>query len=318
MATGLVYDARFLAHDTGPGHPERPARVASALDKLQQQAWFPSLIEVAAMPCEVDWLETTHDYDYILRSAAACRRGQGFLDTPDVAICEQSQEIALLAAGSGLALADAMMAGRIKNGFALVRPPGHHAEQASALGFCLYNNIAILARYLQRRHGLEKIAIVDWDVHHGNGTQHSFEEDPSVFYCSLHQYPYYPGTGAAQETGLGRGRGATLNCPMRAGATDSAYERAFVEEVLPALNHFRPDAVLVSAGFDAHRDDPLADVQLSTACYGWMTSRLLEVATQHGGGRLLSMLEGGYDLQATADSIALHLATLGGTVGNGD
>ena len=312
MPTGLVQDARFLAHDTGPGHPERPARLTSALEQLQRQAWFPDLVQIAAAPAELDWVETNHAYDYILRSAAACRRGHRYLDTPDVAICAESQGIALLAAGAGLALADAMMAGRINNGFALVRPPGHHAEQDAALGFCLYNNVAVLARYLQRRHGLEKIAIVDWDVHHGNGTQHSFEEDPSVFYCSLHQYPHYPGTGSAAETGTGRGRGATLNCPMPAGATDSAYERAFREEVLPALNHFKPDAVLISAGFDAHRDDPLADLQLSTGCFDWMTERLMEVAAQHANGRLLSLLEGGYDLRATAESVCAHLARLQG------
>ena len=312
MPTGLVQDARFLAHDTGPGHPERPARLTSALEQLQRQAWFPDLVQIAAAPAELDWVETNHAYDYILRSAAACRRGHRYLDTPDVAICAESQGIALLAAGAGLALADAMMAGRINNGFALVRPPGHHAEQDAALGFCLYNNVAVLARYLQRRHGLEKIAIVDWDVHHGNGTQHSFEEDPSVFYCSLHQYPHYPGTGSAAETGTGRGRGATLNCPMPAGATDSAYERAFMEEVLPALNHFKPDAVLISAGFDAHRDDPLADLQLSTGCFDWMTERLMEVAAQHANGRLLSLLEGGYDLRATAESVCAHLARLQG------
>ena len=312
MATGFVFDPRFLQHDTGPRHPERPARLGEALALLQTQAWFPRLEPVTAAPAALDWIETTHRLDYIKRSAAACREGQRFLDSRDVAIPPASHEVALLAAGAGLALADAVASGKVQNGFALVRPPGHHAERSEAMGFCLYNNIAILARYLQRHHGLEKIAIVDWDVHHGNGTQHTFEEDPSVFYASLHQYPHYPGTGSASETGTGRGRGATLNCPMPAGATDSAYERAFVEQLLPALEHFRPDAVLVSAGFDAHRDDPLGDVELSTSCYGWMTARLLEVAERHAGGRLISLLEGGYDLAATADSIARHLAVLGG------
>ena len=315
MPTGFVQDARFLAHDTGAGHPERPARLTRALEVLSSRPWAGQLLPLAARHADLAAVETIHDYDYIKRSEAACRHGQRFLDTPDVAICPASQDIALLAAGAGLALADAVVDGRIENGFALVRPPGHHAERGAALGFCLYNNVAILARYLQRQHGLDKIAIVDWDVHHGNGTQHSFEEDPSVFYCSLHQFPHYPGTGSAGETGIGRGRGATLNCPMRAGATDTAYERAFMEEVLPALNFFRPDAVLISAGFDAHRDDPLADVQLSTACYGWMTTRLMEVAAQHAGGRVISLLEGGYDLDATAECIALHLATLGGFAG---
>ena len=312
MRTGLLHDARFLAHDTGPRHPERPARLTSALARLEAEAWFAGLARVEAAPAAQDVIVVVDRLDPVERGAAACRAGQRQLDTPDVAISAQSHDIALLAAGAGLALADALMAGTIANGFALVRPPGHHAERSAALGFCLYNNVAILARYLQRRHGLEKIAIVDWDVHHGNGTQHSFEEDPSVLYCSLHQYPHYPGTGSVDETGIGRGKGATLNCPMPAGATDSAYERAFMEQLLPALNQFKPDAVLISAGFDAHRDDPLADVQLSTGCYGWMTERLMEVAQQHAQGRVLSLLEGGYDLRATADCVALHLAVLGG------
>lgn len=314
MSTAFVYDRQFLEHDTGAGHPERPARLTAALARLQAAPWFERLQCVTAAPADLAWIETTHRLDYIRRAAEACRSGQPFLDTPDVAISARSFEVATLAVGAALALADEVIAGRSANGFALLRPPGHHAERDAALGFCLFNNVAILARYLQRHHGLDKIAIVDWDVHHGNGTQHSFEEDPSVLYVSLHQYPYYPGTGGAGEMGTGRGRGATLNCPMPAGATDSAYELAFSEQVLPHLALFKPEAILVSAGFDAHRDDPLADVQLSTACYGWMTARLMEIAEHYAGNRVLSLLEGGYHLTRTSECVERHVGVLAGAL----
>ena len=312
--TGLVYDPLFLAHDTGAGHPERPARLTAARAELALQPWYSGLRSLRATPPDTLWIETTHRLDYIKRAAQACLQGAPFLDTPDVPISRQSFDAALLAAGAGLRLADALMNGEIRNGFGLVRPPGHHAETAGALGFCLFNNVAILARYLQRQYGVAKIAILDWDVHHGNGTQHSFETDPSVLYISLHQYPHYPGTGGAGETGQGAGTGATLNCPMPAGATDAHYAAAFHAQVLPALALFQPEVVLLSAGFDAHRDDPLAAVNLSTDCYGWMTARVMEVAEQYAGGRVLSLLEGGYHLQRTGECIARHLGVLSGAL----
>ncbi|MCC6707966.1 MAG: histone deacetylase [Gammaproteobacteria bacterium] len=310
MTTGLIDDDRFLAHDTGAHHPETAARIGAIRQSLAAHADYAQLQRIEASAADISIIENSHSLAYVRRAARACASGAPYLDTPDVAVCEYSYEVALLAAGAPLALADAMVAGHIDNGFALLRPPGHHAEREAAMGFCLFNNVAILARYLQRQHGLDKIAIVDWDVHHGNGTQHSFEEDPSVLYVSTHQYPYYPGTGAAYETGTGRGRGATLNCPMPAGATDSAYERAFFEEILPKLEHFKPECVIISAGFDAHRDDPLADVQLSTSCFRWMTERLMEVAARHGGGRLLSVLEGGYNLERLGDCVSAHVERL--------
>jgi acetoin utilization deacetylase AcuC-like enzyme len=203
-----------------------------------------------------------------------------------------------------------MMNGEITNGFALVRPPGHHAEVDTALGFCLFNNIAILARYLQKQYGLDKIAIIDWDVHHGNGTQHAFEADPSVLYVSTHQYPFYPGTGAVSEQGVGRGKGSVVNCPMPAGATDSLYRLAFAERIIPALERFAPEAILISAGFDAHAEDPLAEVQLSTDAFTWMTQQLLEVADRHAEGRVISLLEGGYNLSRLGECVATHLNEL--------
>ncbi|MCB1747889.1 MAG: histone deacetylase [Gammaproteobacteria bacterium] len=312
MHTGLVYDSRFRDHDTGPYHPEQPARMDAALAAIEQAPWQQQLHRLATRAADITDVERCHRLDYIRRAQRECAAGAPFIDTTDVTISAASCDVALLAAGAPLVLADALVAGEIDNGFALVRPPGHHAERAAAMGFCLFNNVAILARYLQRVHGLDKIAILDWDVHHGNGTQHCFEEDPSVLYVSLHQYPYYPGTGAYSETGIGRGAGSVLNCPMPAGATDSAYERAFQEQVLPTLDLFKPECLIVSAGFDGHRDDPLADIQLSTEMYGWMSERVLETADLHCEGRLLSVLEGGYNLERLGECVSLHLAHLAG------
>ncbi len=314
-ATGFLYDPLFLEHDTGAGHPERRQRLTTTLKELQGRSWFARLRKLAARRSEEEWVRAVHAPDYVRRAEHACRNGAPFLDVPDVRICKNSYEVALRAAGATLELADRLTDGTIDNGFALLRPPGHHAETALAMGFCLFNNAAILVRYLQGRHGLDKIAVLDWDVHHGNGTQHCFEQDPSVLYISLHQYPFYPGTGAAHETGDGRGRGATVNCPMAAGSGDAEYRQAFRERVLPALNAFRPEAIVLSAGFDAHRDDPLANIELSTECYGWMSRRILEVAERHCAGRVLSLLEGGYHPRALPACVASHLAEMCGNGG---
>ena len=311
MTTGFIYDERFLAHDTGPGHPERPERLTAVMSAIAHESSLASMRRLDARAADIDTLEHTHSLAYIDRARHACTSGAPFLDTSDVTISPASCDVAFLAAGAPLVLADAMVAGTIDNGFALLRPPGHHAEQNQAMGFCLFNNVAILARYLQSRHGFDKIAILDWDVHHGNGTQHSFEADPSVLYVSTHQYPYYPGTGAASETGVGRGQGATLNCPMPAGAADADYERVFVDQILPKLDAFAPECIVVSAGFDAHCDDPLADMQLSTEFFSWMTTRMMEVAEKHAAGRLLSVLEGGYNLKRLGDCVTVHLQSLG-------
>ena len=310
VTTGFVYEPFCLRHNPGQGHPERSARLSATIAHLERQPWYGTLAPVSTREAEKDWLRSTHAEEYIARAEAACQQGAAHLDVPDVGISPDSFTAARLAAGGGLALADRLMAGDINNGFSLTRPPGHHAESALALGFCLFNNIAILARYLQSKHGLEKIAILDWDVHHGNGTQHTFEDDGSVLFVSLHQYPYYPGTGAHSETGVGQGAGATINCPMTAGSTDEDYQAAFSERVLPALNSFGPDAILISAGFDAHHDDPLANIDLSTECYRWMSERVVEVADQHAAGRILSLLEGGYSLDALPLSVAAHLEVL--------
>lgn len=312
MASGFLYDPVFLDHDAGPGHPERRERLLAVMEFLKRQSWFSTFERLTPRPAAREWIESIHAHRYVDRVQQACQRGLPYLDVFDVGISAESYEVAKLAVGGVLALADDVVNRRVDNGFALVRPPGHHAEHDLALGFCLFNNIAIVARYLQRQHGLEKIAILDWDVHHGNGTQHSFEEDASVLYISLHQYPFYPGTGSSSETGKGQGQGATLNCPMPAGAGDEEYQSAFSQQILPKLHAFRPQAVLISAGFDAHAADPLAQINLSTTCYGWMTTRLLEIADQYAEGRLMSMLEGGYSLDALPRCVGAHLAVLTG------
>ena len=312
MTTGLLYDPIYLDHNTGFGHPERSERLSAALEYIKQQPFFEEIVPVLPRSAEPEWVQQIHTSRYMARAETACLRNSSHLDSLDVAISTRSFDVALQAAGGALELGDRVVSGALDNAFGLIRPPGHHAEQDMALGFCLFNNIAILARYLQTQHGLQKVLILDWDVHHGNGTQHTFEEDPSVFYVSLHQYPYYPGTGAVAETGKGRGRGATLNCPMPAGADDNDYQSAFTDRILPAVNAFGPEIVLISAGFDAHAADPLAQINLSTECYSWMSERMMEVADQHADGKLIALLEGGYDLKALAHSAAAHLRVLAG------
>ena len=310
MTTGLIFDNRFLKHDTGPNHPECGERIQSVGNHLKNKTWFNELHLVPPTKADPKWISRIHDISYIKRAYAACGTGLPFLDSPDVCICEHSVEVAELAVGGALQLTTQVLDGTLDNGFALMRPPGHHAEFGQALGFCLFNNIAIVAKYAQERYGIEKVLILDWDVHHGNGTQHSFETDPSILYVSIHQYPCYPGTGAYSENGVGSGVGATLNCPMPAGSHDADYMTTFIEKILPKIDDFAPELVLLSAGFDAHRDDPLAQINLSTSMYEWMTNRLLEVADKHSSGRLISLLEGGYNLSALATCVSLHVRSL--------
>lgn len=310
--TAYCYDPLFLNHDTGAHHPEHSGRLAAAHAMLAHQPWFAELQALDVPRADLHWVSQVHDPSYIDRVQQTCAAGGHQMDSPDVAVSRASFDIALHAAGSVLAIADQVLSGSVENGFALVRPPGHHAEQAAAMGFCLFNNVAIAARYLQQQHDLERILILDWDVHHGNGTQHTFEQDDSVFYMSLHQFPHYPGTGARSECGFGAGVGTTLNCPMAAGAEDADYHQAFMEKILPAAQHFHADAILLSAGFDAHRADPLGAINLTTTSYEWMTRAMTDLAARDCGGRIISILEGGYDLTALAESICGHVRVLCG------
>jgi acetoin utilization deacetylase AcuC-like enzyme len=312
MTTGFLYDDRFLDHDAGPGHPERRERLSSTMAHLRAQNWFEQLHMLAPRMADESSIESVHDRDLIARARSACEQELPYLDVMDVGVSRDSFDVALLAAGGAQELSDKVIAGEVNNAFALCRPPGHHAEHNQALGFCLFNNVAIAARYLQREHGLDKILILDWDVHHGNGTQHTFEDDPSVLYISTHQYPYYPGTGAYSETGIGSGAGATLNCPMPAAAGDEEYRQAFVQRILPKIDQFAPEFIIISAGFDAHVDDPLANICLSTEFFAWMSARLMEAADKHCAGRLISLLEGGYNINTLPLCVEEHLQVLAG------
>jgi acetoin utilization deacetylase AcuC-like enzyme len=306
----FVYHEGCLLHRNGPGHPERPERVRSVHDHLASRGLLTRLRVIRPQPCPPDRITRVHDPAYVEAIRRACAAAPARLD-PDTAVSEGSWEAALLSAGGALAACDAVVEGGASAAFSCCRPPGHHAEADRAMGFCLFNNVAIAARYLQDRHGLGRVAIVDWDVHHGNGTQHLFEDDGTVLYVSTHQFPFYPGTGAADETGRGPGAGATLNLPLPAGSGDEEYLEAFRDRVRPALDRFRPEAILISAGFDAHCDDPLAAMEVTEAGYAAMTAIVREAAETHAHGRIVSLLEGGYNLRALAESIKAHLRALG-------
>ncbi len=299
-----------MSHHTSDGHPECAERLSVTMEHLSALPLYDELKHYEPLPVEQKLIEANHSSAYLTRARQTCAGGRSFLDSLDVSVSEESYDVALKAAGATVALAEGVINREIDNGFALVRPPGHHAEYDQAMGFCILNNVAILARYLQAVHGLDKVLVIDWDVHHGNGTQHTFEEDPSVLFASTHQYPFYPGTGAWSETGIGKGRGATLNCPMPAGSDDKDYETAFMEKILPAIDQFKPEFIIISAGFDAHRDDPLGEINLSTGSYGWMTARVMEMADKHAGGRIVSVLEGGYNLTMLPLCIEEHLKAL--------
>ncbi len=310
--SGLVLDERYELHQTGQGHPERSDRLAAISKRLEQDGLVGKTVRIAPRFADVDSIAMIHDRRYVERVRETCLRGEPFIDTPDSAICSKSYEIALLAVGAVLELADAVATKRCANGFAAVRPPGHHAEHNRSMGFCLFNNIAIAARHLQRKHSYEKVLILDWDVHHGNGTQHSFDRDPTVFFCSLHQHPStcYPGTGWPHEIGEGRAKGTKLNLPMNPGLGDEAYRRAFEESFLPAARKFRPEFILISAGFDAHTRDPLAGMNLTIDGFNYMHKATLDLAADVCEGRVLSILEGGYNLQALAECVSDHVEIL--------
>ena len=310
MRTALVLDRRYEEHDTGPGHPESPARVR-AIRTVMQEYRRPGLITLEPRAATDDELALNHAPAHIARVAATAGRPSYAFDA-DTPTSARSFETARLAAGGYLVLLDAIMAGEAANGFAFVRPPGHHAEVDRAMGFCLFNNVAVGARYLQRRFAIRRVLIVDWDVHHGNGTQGSFYDDADVLYVSTHQYPFYPGTGAAAEVGGAGAAGRTLNVPLPAGCGDDEYVAAFSRVIVPVAEQFRPEFVLVSAGFDAHRRDPLASMTVTEEGFRAMTRFLLAVAEAHADGRLAAILEGGYDLRALQTSVVTVLDELGG------
>ncbi len=288
--TGLVYDPRYLDHDMGAGHPESPNRLRAIMQQLEQSGTAARLTRIEPREAEDEWITQIHTPSYLaMLKARAPTNGRVSLD-PDTSMSPGSLTAAYLAAGGALAAVDAIMSRQVDHVFCAVRPPGHHAEAGHAMGFCLFNNVAIAARYVQKKHGLKRVLIVDWDVHHGNGTQHSFEDDPSVLFFSTHQYPHYPGTGRESERGRGAGEGFTINVPMEEGD--------------------KPEFVIVSAGFDAHKDDPLASMGLTEEGYADLTGIVAGIAKRHAGGRILSSLEGGYHQTALAASVDRHIQAL--------
>jgi acetoin utilization deacetylase AcuC-like enzyme len=305
--TAVVLDRRMLDHDPGRGHPERPDRLRVLLDHLDGA---PGLKHLGARAASEDELALVHPPAHVERVAATAGRPRVVFD-PDTATSAASWDAARLAAGSLLVACEAVLAGEVDSGFALVRPPGHHAERERAMGFCLFNNVATAAAWLRRR-GVGRIAIIDWDLHHGNGTQHLFERDPDVLYVSTHQYPFYPGTGAAEEVGLGAGTGRTVNLPFPAGFGDAEYILAFDELIAPIVRQFAPEFVLVSAGFDSDHRDPLGGMHVTPAGFAALARTCVRLAEESAQGRIAAVLEGGYDLNAIVEGVDATLAAMRG------
>jgi acetoin utilization deacetylase AcuC-like enzyme len=308
--TGLVYHPAYLEHDMGFGHPESPNRLRAIVQRLEESGIAARLVRIEPRKAEDEWITQVHTSNYLASlNRQAPASGRVSLD-PDTAMSSGTLQAAYLAAGGALAAVDAIMAQQVDHAFCAVRPPGHHAEAGRAMGFCFLNNVAIAARYLQKEYGLTRVLIVDWDVHHGNGTQHSFEDDPSILFFSTHQYPHYPGTGRGTECGKGAGEGFTINVPMEAGEGDDDYRAVFQKVLVAAADDFKPEFVIISAGFDAHKDDPLASMGLTESGYAELTEIVAGIAKRHANGRILSSLEGGYNLTALAASVEAHIKTL--------
>lgn len=302
--TAFIYHPEYLNHDTGPNHPERPSRLRTCLAALQKSDVWTQLHRIEPTHASIEQLRYAHAPNYSEHIRRHCEQEMPL--TYDTPVVKASFDIARLSAGGVLQAATAVATGSAKNAFALVRPPGHHATTNQSMGFCLFNNIAIAARYLRKEHKLERVAIVDWDVHHGNGTQDIFYEDGSVFFFSIHESPLYPGTGARNERGYGKGQGTTLNVPMRGGSGDSNYIAVFEKILIPALKTFAPEIILISAGFDAHYLDRLSTTALTPAGFATLTDLILEFAD----GRVVSALEGGYSLEGVSEAVVAHVERL--------
>jgi len=304
--TLLYYDERFLDHDTG-AHPERADRLSYSVEHLKAQGTWDRCTPGEWEPATAEQVQMVHDAGYVDAIRRFCEAGGGHIDV-DTVVSAESYEVALLAAGAGIAAVDAVVGrGEDRTAMCLVRPPGHHATPSCAMGFCLFNNIAVAARQAVRQHGLERVLIVDWDVHHGNGTQEAFYADGQVAYLSTHRFPFYPGTGEANESGAGEGEGLTCNLPVVFGTPRDVYLGLFQRHLRELAERHRPELVLVSAGFDGHAEDPIASLGLETEDFAALTDLALDVADEHADGRLISFLEGGYDLAALAESIQVHL-----------
>ena len=310
--TGYLHDNRYMLHDTGPYHPEMAERLTAIYNGIKAAGLLEQLTVLPAVRADLEWIETVHTKAYIRRFEEVCLSGNRTFDFPDNQMCVDTFETAFLAVGGILDVARRIMAGELDNAFCAVRPPGHHAEVDQAMGFCYFNNTAIAARYLQKAHGVGRVGIIDIDVHHGNGTQHIFEEDPSVFYYSIHQHPSFafPGTGREFEEGNGGGQGFTLNSPVLPGQGDAVYQETIQADMLPAFERFKPEFIIVSCGFDGHEDDDMSDINLTSEGYAGMMKAIVNLANQHAGGRVLSVLEGGYCLERLGELAADHVRIL--------
>jgi len=310
VATGIIYSDRYMDHITGFYHPESPARMSAVMDNLRNSTVWTSVQKIDPSSAETEIIQLVHPESHVSRVKDICLSGISPLDGGDTTVCADSYSVALLAAGGIVAGVDGIFSEEILNAFCVIRPPGHHAELTQSTGFCLFNNAAIAARYAQHQYGVEKVFILDWDVHHGNGTQHLFEDDATVFYLSLHQFPFYPGTGDSSEKGHADGLGTTCNFPLSAGSGDESYLDIFENSIPEIVASFSPDLILISAGFDAHARDPLANMYVSTDAFRSMTEVVVRLADEVCHGRILSILEGGYDLAALAESSEVHVRAL--------
>ncbi|MFC1553515.1 histone deacetylase [candidate division KSB1 bacterium] len=308
--TCYLNDEIFLKHDTGAGHPENPERLSYIDKKLKDAQFFDDLELISPAEADLKHIELVHPVSYIEIVKNECEAGYSQLSTGDTVICRDSYNIARNAVGGVLNAVDMVMTGKVKNAFCAVRPPGHHASQERGMGFCVFNNIAVAARYAQNNYGIERVMIVDWDVHHGNGTQDIFYSDGSVFFMSTHQSPLYPGTGKIDETGEGDGKGLTMNRPFPPGAGNDEIIGAFKNDLLPAAEKFKPDLLLISAGFDSRIHDPLGSFNITDDGFRELTKILLEIAETNCGGKVVSVLEGGYNLDGLASAVHAHIHEL--------
>jgi acetoin utilization deacetylase AcuC-like enzyme len=315
--TALSADPICREHLIGRPHPERPERFDAVMDALRRSGSFDKLMHLGPRPATEEELLLCHTPQYLRTARHDIEAGYRYLSTGDTDVDGRTWEAAVHAAGGALSAVDAVVSGAARNAFCVVRPPGHHATASRGMGFCVLNNVALAARYAQRRHGLERVLIVDWDVHHGNGTQEIFYTDPSVFFFSTHQWPLYPGTGRADETGDGAGVGSTMNFPFPAGSGRAEILGAVEDFLLPAADRFRPELVLISAGFDSRVGDPLGRFTLTDEDFGDLTRRVMEIAERHAGGKVVSILEGGYNLEGLASAAAAHVDVLSGPGGPG-
>ena len=308
--SGLLLDGIFRDHDTGEGHPECPARYKAIMAALEKADLVGRMEPILQQPAADEDVLLCHTRDYLETAKRDVASGRDDLSTGDTVICARSLDVALRAVGGVMNAVDAVMTGQLRNAFCAVRPPGHHARPEQGMGFCLFNNIAIGARHAQKKHGAEKVLIVDWDVHHGNGTQDVFYQDGSVLFCSTHQSPWYPFTGSAEETGEGQGRNCTMNFPFPGGAGLKEIGGAFLDRLLPAAAKFKPDLVMISAGFDSRINDPLGRFQLTDEDFVKLTEHLMDFASSYCEGRIVSVLEGGYNLGGLSSAVKAHVETL--------